>query len=148
MRHAHTAVASNGFGWRGAPARATIASRMPDPVDPAVDPQPVPEAPEAPVRRVHASVRLPEAAVSRTIGPLTLADAGRHGAQIGCSTTFAARRAAVAELERSTPNPAVVHGPLGGPMPARMRAGPISTVAIHVVIDDVSTDRGDRPKPI
>jgi len=74
-----------------------------------IGPKPAPEvdAPlvEVSVRWELASGRPPEVAVSRSFGPLTPGDALRYGAQIACATTFAARRALVAELERASDRP-------------------------------------------
>jgi hypothetical protein len=124
-------------GWRGAAPRATLDA----PIMPTPDPNESPPASDAaslptPVRRVLASDRPPEAAVSRSFGAIGHTEAARHGAHIDCATTFAARRATVAELERPTPNAASTRGPLGGPMPARARCEPVAAVAVRVVDAD------------
>ena len=123
---------------------------MPAPESHDIGPTPAPEADESPVappvRRVLASDRPPEVAVSRSIGMLASDDALRYGAQIACATTFAARRAVVAELARASHDIPVERGPLGGPMPARTRADLRAPVMVRVVIVDPDLDPSGRPK--
>ncbi len=123
---------------------------MPAPETHDSEPDPAHEAevspPAPPVRRVLASDRPPEVAVSRSIGMLAPEDALRHGAQIACATTFAARRAVVADLTRTSHDVPVERGPLGGPMPARTRADMRARVTVRVTVVDTDLDPSGRPK--
>lgn len=82
--------------------------------EPTATPGPTPE---------HAlpSHQAPEPPAARSHGPRSLKETDRRGVHVTCTTTFAARRAALSELLAPTPPPGArsARDILGGPLPAR-----------------------------
>lgn len=101
---------------------------------------------ETPLPRLVLGVRAPDSVRWRIHGPISPEGAIMTGASISCSTTFAARKAEVAEFDQPSLTANEQYGILGGPMPARDRSGPRARVDVEHAEPRVTTNSPVRPK--